>query len=1049
MTSEQRKQQLANLFGVYDKRLEKLYDNYIRKMTQLAKQAGVDTEDYISKEGLFRFEKYPELNAEFKSIFDDYVRDNLLNYKSAITSGVTLAFSHQASALSGFSILSDKAISLVRDNAAQTFLRSRLNTKQGLNLSQLVWNYAQQSKSEFEVSVSNVISDGLKKGTSAEELGRKIREYLNNPDMMYRRYHRTVVDAGGNKKDEVTWRRKAKDEEGKTRFVEEPLENVGSGHYRSSRKNATRLMRTEINMAYLRANWERWQKEPFVTGIHIHLSPQHPDHDECDELEGYYPKDFLFIGWHPQCYSDDTKVLTDSGWKLFKDVEIADKILSLNPETRNVEYVGIKERQKWEKNGDMIHFFNRNTDCLVTPEHRMVYLNKSDGRIKYCSAKEYRKGLGGFYRGCIYEGERRDSITIGNTVINFDLFCEFMGYYLSDGSLVRTHQIIISQQEGQPYKQDMITCINRMGFRTKVDNTFISFYSGDLCKYLRRFGRCNQKYIPEEIKNSSKEQIEIFLSAFAKCDGTIKKVHPFIGSHGNICLPNSGERMFFTTSQRMAGDISELLLKIGHRPSIREVQPRDSVKKDGTIIHSNYICYKISDCKSQTATVFDKEIIKYKGYVYDLTLERNHIMYVQRNGRCYWGSNCMCTSDPITIYGDEKKAFYRRMAQGEDMSNYVSPNAIKDVPDNFKKFIQDNKSKFISAGEREKLGYVWKENLKYVRPQLSAEEQARMGILNTTTTSQPTSAFVNSLIRLKNLLPRDIQNAINNGIDKNQLPIIGKRVSAEIKEKEVRILNYAREFTGRSKVIDNLVNDYKYIKGIDRLEALDKIREKCAIATRYDLRKALNIDSKSGLVYDSINKDFVLQKAETKVVNGKTIKIPEKICDMIIYRDSFGKKYGFELAYNKLQPDAKEITDMIKLAPSWARKYFNSLYFINDSHPMDLFYREAYKGFTKGAMYSGEPITVHWSYKGNTNQFKFDIFHEIGHHIDNTNFVSKSKDWLDAIRRDGYIFRNYSKNRPNEDFADAISSYLLYSFTYMNTYFPNRLAILQSLISSL
>ena len=712
MTSEQRKQQLAKLFGVYDKRLEKLYDNYIRKMTQLAKQAGIDTEDYISKEGLFRFEKYPELNAEFKSIFDDCVRDNLLNYKSAITSGVTLAFSHQASALSGFSILSDKAISLVRDNAAQTFLRSRLNTKQGLNLSQLVWNYAQQGKSEFEVSVSNVISDGLKKGTSAEELGRKIREYLNNPDMMYRRYHRTVVDAGGNKKDEVTWRRKVKDEEGKTRFVEEPLENVGSGHYRSSRKNATRLMRTEINMAYLRANWERWQKEPFVTGIHIHLSPQHPDHDECDELEGYYPKDFLFIGWHPQC---------------------------------------------------------------------------------------------------------------------------------------------------------------------------------------------------------------------------------------------------------------------------------------------------------------------------------------------------LCTSDPITIYGDEKKAFYRRMAQGEDMSNYVSPNAIKDVPDNFKKFVQDNRSKFISAGERGKLGYVWKENLKYVRPQLSAEEQARMGILNTITTSQPTSAFVNSLIRLKNLLPRDIQNAINNGIDKNQLPIIGKRVSAEIKEKEVRILNYAREFTGRSKVIDNLVNDYKYIKGIDRLEALDKIREKCAIATRYDLRKALNIDSKSGLVYDSINKDFVLQKAETKVVNGKTIKIPEKLCDVVVYRDSFGKKYGFELAYNKLQPDAKEITDMIKNAPSWARKYFNSLYFMNDPHPMDLFFKEAYKStnFTMGAMYSGEPITVHWSYRGAVNQFKEDLYHEIGHHIDHAKFISISKEWVDARLRDRYIFRDYSKNRPNEDFADAISWYLTHSFSAMNMYFPNRLAVISKLITSL
>ena len=69
------------------------------------------------------------------------------------------------------------------------------------------------------------------------------------------------------KKDVVTWRRKVIDENGKVRFIKAPLEKVGMGHYRSSRKNALRLMRTEINASYHTANYERWLQEPFVIGV--------------------------------------------------------------------------------------------------------------------------------------------------------------------------------------------------------------------------------------------------------------------------------------------------------------------------------------------------------------------------------------------------------------------------------------------------------------------------------------------------------------------------------------------------------------------------------------------------------------------------------------------------------------------------------------------------------------------------------------------------------------------------------------------------------------
>ena len=70
-----------------------------------------------------------------------------------------------------------------------------------------------------------------------------------------------------------------------------------------------RVTRTETNMAYRRADHERWQQMDFVLGIKIELSNQHPVTDICDFVQGDYPKDFVFDGWHPQCFCYATPIL--------------------------------------------------------------------------------------------------------------------------------------------------------------------------------------------------------------------------------------------------------------------------------------------------------------------------------------------------------------------------------------------------------------------------------------------------------------------------------------------------------------------------------------------------------------------------------------------------------------------------------------------------------------------------------------------------------------------------------------------------------------------
>lgn len=295
LTSKQQKEQLNNLFAVYNKRLGRLYSDYVKKLTSLGYG-----EDVLEDDALFNFDNFPQLKARLNDIFNDYYQNSLLCYKSGITDGVALAYNHDEMVIGDYSVLTDKAIRVARDTAAATFIANRLKTKNGLNLAQTIWNYCQQTKSEFEMAMSNTIADGIKKGSSAEEVGKSIRKYLNDPDMMYRRYHTIKVQKNGKKKDVVTWRRR-RIIDGKVRFIEEPLEKVGMGVYRSARKNALRVARTEINSAYHKARNERWQNEPFVIGQYIHVSPQHNIDDICNDLEGRYPKDYVWISWHPQC----------------------------------------------------------------------------------------------------------------------------------------------------------------------------------------------------------------------------------------------------------------------------------------------------------------------------------------------------------------------------------------------------------------------------------------------------------------------------------------------------------------------------------------------------------------------------------------------------------------------------------------------------------------------------------------------------------------------------------------------------------------------------
>lgn len=169
----------------------------------------------------------------------------------------------------------------------------------GMKLSDRVWNLSEQYKAELEMAISAAIAPGV----SAQRLSQDVRKFLNEPDLMFRRF-RYKDDAGRWRK---KWKRRITDEDGNVRFIDCDRDSyrnqwTGPGYYKSSFKNAMRLARTEINMAYRAAEQERWRQFDFVVGYEVKLT-QNGKHvtDICDDLVGKYPKSFRFSGFHPHC----------------------------------------------------------------------------------------------------------------------------------------------------------------------------------------------------------------------------------------------------------------------------------------------------------------------------------------------------------------------------------------------------------------------------------------------------------------------------------------------------------------------------------------------------------------------------------------------------------------------------------------------------------------------------------------------------------------------------------------------------------------------------
>lgn len=269
-----------------DKRIEKLIDEAVKQALAQGRKLTVADIGRV-------FQRHPELrtaldktmqqlNDDLTATIEQGSKDAWLRANTAADAVVAAMANNNAQLAVLLNAGTNKP---QNDRALQAFQQREM---QGLKLSDRVWRATEGMKLDMERAIEVALAEGV----PAQKLSERVRELLKEPHRLYRRVRdkRTGV---------------LKLSQAAQKY------HPGTGTYRSSYKNAMRVARTEVNMAYQASDSERWARSWWVKGIRVSLSNNHtsldrkgrpaPLVDICDLLAGDYPADFKFTGWHPQC----------------------------------------------------------------------------------------------------------------------------------------------------------------------------------------------------------------------------------------------------------------------------------------------------------------------------------------------------------------------------------------------------------------------------------------------------------------------------------------------------------------------------------------------------------------------------------------------------------------------------------------------------------------------------------------------------------------------------------------------------------------------------
>jgi len=342
------------------------------------------------------------------------------------------------------------------------------------------------------------------------------------------------------------------------------------------------------------------------------------------------------------CYDNKTQVLTRRGWTPFKDVKMTTELATEDLDG-NLIYARPTALFKYRYEGEMYRFKTKFIDLLVTPNHRM-YVKPKYSDWRFLLPQDVKSGHK-IRRNTNWNGENKKEIFSFYDFFEMPMenWLKFFGIWLADGHTTYTgkdYRVEITQKNHIEEFRKILsqTPFEWKEYKHREGSIRFRTTNSHLYRYLEKFGKAKDKYIPRDILDLPPDKINMFLDAFCLGDGRIY---------------DNGSRHFWTSSEQLANDLQEALFKSGTCGYISSRESRKSSIR-GREINSKSKIYEVHESvtsltpkfRSQSINLNDKNRREpqrrtedYSGYVYCAEVLPSHLLYVRRNGKACWCGN--------------------------------------------------------------------------------------------------------------------------------------------------------------------------------------------------------------------------------------------------------------------------------------------------------------------------------------------------------------------------------------------------------------------------
>jgi len=351
----------------------------------------------------------------------------------------------------------------------------------------------------------------------------------------------------------------------------------------------------------------------------------------------------VILGWDfGLCYDDQTEVLTESGWKFFKDVdEATDRVATRNPETGAMEYTAINFKVDRPYTGEMIEWSSTEVNMCVTPEHRIPFtFRDSPDKVHFQTAEWLANHSGGHHYVDLLAEWTGEPIkdTHGLTELQF---ATFLGWWMSDGTCSGGTCRIYQTKPASSAALDEF--LRSTGLDVRRGNG--SWEIPAMAEYVSRLGLKRDRRVPAEIKGASPETIRAFIDAYTVGDGHVRTRANGATEH-TVYLPTIG----------LANDMQELAQKAGWNSSVRVQKGQVSRMIEGATVREivsgdGYLVTFKKRAKRAELLRRNLRRVHYNGRIYCLNVPY-HTLYVRRGGKPHWNGNTpACVVCQFTPWG--------------------------------------------------------------------------------------------------------------------------------------------------------------------------------------------------------------------------------------------------------------------------------------------------------------------------------------------------------------------------------------------------------------